>query len=130
LNAWCAARIHRFLSAAGLDLSAGARHSLAAIRRQLRLRPRLERMLAFFLRTLEEEAWVRLEAEALTVLSSPDEIADPSALSRQALARFPALRPILSLAESCAAQYGPALSGDVEAVGVLFGADRGAGTIE
>ncbi|HSF41609.1 MAG TPA: amino acid adenylation domain-containing protein [Thermoanaerobaculia bacterium] len=130
LDAWCAARIHRFLAESGLDVSRGARHRVADVRRHLRLQPKLDRLLDFMLRTLAEDGWARCEEDAVVFVRAPEEVPDPGALAREALERFPALRPMIATAERCAAQYGPALSGDVEAVGVLFGGSEEEGTAE
>jgi polyketide synthase PksJ len=129
LDAWCAARIHRFLAGSGLDVSRGARHRIADIRRHLRLQPELDRLLDFMLRTQVEDGWARFEEDAIVFLRAPEEVPDADLLAREAVARFPALRPMIATAERCAARYGPALSGEVEAVGVLFGggAEEGKG---
>ena len=116
LDAFCSARLLRFLIEAGIEVRRGA-----PLRREdLRLLPKFHRFFDFLLETLAEDGWVRREGDTAVFQVDAAGAPDPAALAREAALRHPFLRSLFERVERCAAGYGPALSGDGEALQYLF----------
>jgi amino acid adenylation domain-containing protein len=122
LDAFCSARLLQFLSAGGIATTGDARFSRDEICERLRILPKFRKFVDFMVSTLADDGYARLDGDTVIFSGTPGTAADPEMLAREAASQHPRLRSILRLVERCAAQYGPALAGDVEAVGVLFSA--------
>ncbi|HKV13052.1 MAG TPA: SDR family NAD(P)-dependent oxidoreductase, partial [Thermoanaerobaculia bacterium] len=128
LDAFTSARLLRFLVESGIEVRRGARLDRQELQTALRLLPKFHRFLDFLLDVLAEDGWVRQDGDAVVFAIDAAEAPDPTVLAREAAARHPVLWPILERVEQCAAGYGPALSGEDEALSVLF-SDGGGGEL-
>jgi acyl transferase domain-containing protein/acyl carrier protein/NAD(P)-dependent dehydrogenase (short-subunit alcohol dehydrogenase family) len=120
LDAFCAARLLRFFAASGIETAGGARHGRDEICERLRVLPKFRKFVDFMVETLAADGLARLDGDAVVFPGAPGAAPDPEALAGAAATRHPRLRSVLRVVDRCAARYGPALSGEVEAVGVLF----------
>lgn len=84
----------------------------------MRILPAFVKFLDFFLQVLHEDGVVRCEGDRVEVLRGPEqvELLDSAAAN----AELPGFEPTISFIEHCVRNFPAALSGDVDAVGVLF----------
>ncbi|HEY3919587.1 MAG TPA: beta-ketoacyl synthase N-terminal-like domain-containing protein [Stellaceae bacterium] len=113
-RALCAALVLDYLRGAGRDLPS----SLRALSQRLRLQPKFERFLDLMLDIVAHAGALRRDGDRLdfSVPTPPDS----RRLKDELVADFPGFRPLIDLVERCARQYGAALSGEIEAISVLF----------
>ncbi len=119
LDRLCAGHVHRFLAAA-VELVPGASHGRKALRRRLRIVPRYRRFFELFLRLLEEDGVLRLEGETVRFLEGAAEDAEIRRLERQIRRQAPGFDALLRLLRRCAESYSRTLTGEIEAVEVLY----------
>nr|QEO74258.1 condensation domain-containing protein [uncultured bacterium] len=119
LDRLCLLYIARFLQQSGISLQPGQRHDREQIRSRLRLLPKFEKFLSFFLRVLTEDGILSEENGSLLVRQAlPAEMAEEA--SRELHRRFPDLARVDDLLRHCVQHFGPALRGDIEALSVLY----------
>ncbi|MGC4969132.1 condensation domain-containing protein [Streptomyces globisporus] len=118
LNRLCGGFVYDTLAAAGVDLTVGRVHRRAEIADRMRILPQFEKFLDFFLEVLHEDGIIRRDADRVEVLASR---ASADFLdTRTALERLPGFDDTILFLEHCVRRYPAALSGDIDAVGVLF----------
>jgi len=120
LDALCAGYALDYLAKNGGGLARGERRSRRALREALGILPKFHRFYDYLLHILEEDGVIRCLGDELTVLHGPEDLGDPHDLQARLVERFPEFEGLLSLVAHCAASYGPALRGEIEAVGVLY----------
>ncbi|MFF1904869.1 condensation domain-containing protein [Kitasatospora sp. NPDC058218] len=118
LNRLCGSHVYRTLRDAGVDLRAGVVHRRAEIAERMRLRPAFRRFLDFFLRVLHEDGVVRCTDDRVEILLGPEQVELFD--SEWAATQLPGFEPTLSFLDHCVRNFPAALSGDADAVGVLF----------
>ncbi|GAA2264412.1 hypothetical protein GCM10010430_56340 [Kitasatospora cystarginea] len=118
LNRLCGSHVYRTLAAAGVDLGEGRVHRRAEIAARMRLLPEFEKFLDFFLEVLHQDGIIRREGDRIEVVVGPErvELTDSAA----ARAQLPGFEATISFLDHCVSHFPAALSGDVDAVGVLF----------
>ncbi|MFA5910704.1 MAG: beta-ketoacyl synthase N-terminal-like domain-containing protein [Vicinamibacterales bacterium] len=126
-NALSAAYALDYLQGRGVLTSVGERVSRPRIHAACEVLPQFRRLVDHLLITLEQEGFVRVDADEVVVLKA----AAPRPAAAQladACAAYPGLAPTFELLQTCVASYPDALSGRVPAVSVLF-PDGGRGRI-
>jgi acyl transferase domain-containing protein len=116
LDRLCTAHVIEYFAAAGIALTGEL--DVVDLRRRLRLLPKFDPFLDFMLDVLAADGVVTRDGDRLV---GHGRAWPPARGLRAALtARVPACAPLLDALAHCAAHYGAALSGDAEAIGVLF----------
>ncbi|WP_053760738.1 type I polyketide synthase [Streptomyces sp. AS58] len=118
LNRLCGSHVYRTLRDSGVDLRAGVVHRRAEIAERMRILPAFTKFLDFFLQVLHEDGVVRCEEDRVEVLRGPEqvELFDSAAANAQ----LPGFEPTIAFIDHCVRNFPAALSGAVDAVGVLF----------
>lgn len=120
LNALCASYTMSYLAENGGGLARGDRRSRRELREALGVLPKFHRFYDYMLTILEEDGAVRCQGDELIFLRGPEDLGDPRRLHADLTDRFPGFAGLFDMLAHCAAGYGPALRGDIEAVGVLY----------
>jgi len=126
-TALSAAYALEYLQGRGVLTRQGEQLTRAQIHAACDVLPQFSRLVDHLLTTLEQERFVRIEGDAVTVLM----VAPPRPAAVQladASAAYPGLAPTFELLQACVSNYPDALSGRVSAVSVLF-PDGGRGRI-
>ena len=116
----CALYIGQYLRQGGIDLQQGRRYSRDQIRSQLRIRSEFDKFLSFFLRVLSEEGLLAEEDGCVVVKEEPWPVEAAEDASREARLRLPDFAALDDLLRHCVRHYGPALSGEIETLSVLY----------
>jgi len=126
-TALSAAYALEYLQGRGVLTREGERVSRAQIHAACEVLPQFSRLVDHLLTTLEQEGFIGIDGDSVTVIRSvPPRPA--SVQLAEACAAYPGLAPTFELLQSCVANYPDALSGRVSAVSVLF-PDGGRGRI-
>jgi acyl transferase domain-containing protein/NADPH:quinone reductase-like Zn-dependent oxidoreductase/SAM-dependent methyltransferase/acyl carrier protein len=119
LHAFCSGLIVRYFRRQGVALAKGEVLSRQALRERLKVRPPFERFVSFMLAALAQDGAIAARGDEIEVL---DELS-PDVLERargDLLAAHPDFRGLVRLLDHCAGLYGPALSGEVASISVLY----------
>jgi acyl transferase domain-containing protein/acyl carrier protein len=118
LNHLCTQQILGYLQERGISTAPGMRYCTDGLLRQLGVIPQYEKFVHFFLRVLAEDGILQQDGDEITFGPSP--LPDWRQTSRQLQQRYPGFAPTISLLHHCADHFSRALSGEMEAVRVLF----------
>jgi acyl transferase domain-containing protein/NADPH:quinone reductase-like Zn-dependent oxidoreductase/SAM-dependent methyltransferase len=119
LRAFCAGLIGNYFGARGVALAKGSVLRREELFDRLKVVPPFERFVSFLLGALAEDGVLVLRDAQIEILQElgPDQ-ADRA--REDLLAAYPELRGLVSLLDRCASQYGPALSGEIASISVLY----------
>ncbi len=121
LDALCASHIYGYLTANGtMDAEKGRKYSREGLKKKLRILPKFEKFYGFFLQILSDDAIIRVEGDTIEFLKSRDEVINPDTLKRRAEERYPEFKAMFGAFDHFVPYYRAALSGEIEAVSVLF----------
>ncbi len=126
-TALSAAYALEYLQGRGVLTRVDEQVSRAQVHAACEVLPQFSRLVDHLLTTLEQERFVRIDGDVVTVLKTAPASPADAQLSA-ACAAYPGLAPTFELLEACVANYPDALSGRVSAVSVLF-PDGGRGRI-
>jgi acyl transferase domain-containing protein/2-polyprenyl-3-methyl-5-hydroxy-6-metoxy-1,4-benzoquinol methylase/acyl carrier protein len=116
----CTLYLYRYFRNSGLDMGRGTAHTKVQIREHLGVLEKFHKLFTYFLKVLEEDDIISLEADTVTFLVDPEDIPPPDQSLLAIQQKFPAFGPMFEVMEHCMEHYRAALNGDIEAVGVLF----------
>ncbi|WP_375770491.1 amino acid adenylation domain-containing protein [Archangium gephyra] len=120
LHALCTSHLVHYLQMSGLELRPGARHSRESLLSRLRIRPAFSRLFDAMAASLVEDGVLKLEGNEVVVLRDVAALPTPSS-ARQALEpRFPQFTGMFDFVEHCLRSYPRSLTGELEAIGVLY----------
>ena len=94
--------------------------SVERLRAQLRILPKFERFLQFFIGLLEAEGVLERNGGELRFISDGERLATAEEQAVQIEAAYPQTAALLGLIAYCADHYGAALSGEMAAIEVLY----------
>ncbi|WP_437282989.1 beta-ketoacyl synthase N-terminal-like domain-containing protein [Sorangium sp. So ce375] len=120
LDALCAAHVGAWLRARGVDVRAGANHEREALAARVGVVPKLRRLHDAMIRMLAEDGIVSIEGASIRFLRDAGALLDTAAESRALAARYPELAGLFELLDHCVRHYPEALTGEIEAIGVLY----------
>ncbi len=119
LDAACTSYIVSAFRALGVPLTTGQRLTAAAAARTMGVKPAHRRLFGRLLQILEEDGVLRREGDGWAVTATPGH-ADPAALVRSLLDRFPSCSAEINLTAACAPSLAQVLTGRVDPLQVLF----------
>jgi acyl transferase domain-containing protein/acyl carrier protein len=120
LDQLCASYTHGYFEGGGIDVGKGRSYTRDELKRRLRILPKFKKFFEFFIRVLQEDSIVKTENDTIVFVNDPLTIPPPGPLSREIESKFPDASPITRLLAYCVQHYGKALSGDIEALRVLY----------
>ncbi|MSP59688.1 MAG: acyltransferase domain-containing protein [Myxococcales bacterium] len=120
LETLCAAYLHRYFVAVGVDLRPGATHPRDALRARLGILPKFHRLHDAHLAILVEAGLLRLTSEEVQVRADARALPAPEALLSHLRANYPQFGGLVRFLTHCAPTFADALSGKVEAISVLY----------
>ncbi|WP_437840118.1 beta-ketoacyl synthase N-terminal-like domain-containing protein [Sorangium sp. So ce1153] len=120
IDALCASHVVRYLRDSGVDLREGAAVRRGELLARLGVLPKFERLHAAMLRILAEDGLIRQERDEIRFTGRAAEVPAPAALRADLEVRYPGFTGIYRFLEHCATSYPDALTGRIEAIGVLF----------
>jgi acyl transferase domain-containing protein/SAM-dependent methyltransferase len=123
LDRLCAAYALAFLERSGVDLRGGSRVNRRALAASCRVLPGFERLFDSMLGALEGNGVLTIEETSVRFSGRHDRL-NAGEIRRDAVARYPQLSPVFELLDQCAGQFDRALTGEVPAIGLLFGAEH------
>jgi acyl transferase domain-containing protein/acyl carrier protein/SAM-dependent methyltransferase len=119
VDALCGSYVYRYF-AQNIDATPGARYTREELKRKLRILPKFDKFYAYLLHVLIEDGVVTAENDTISFRRQPEAIPQPEQLKAELDRRYPGATDSFWALEHCARHYGAALSGDVEAVSVLY----------
>lgn len=128
LNRFCARSVLDYLATA-LEIRDQDTHLLADLQEQLRILPDFEKFFRFMLKILRDDGWIKLQDTTLQFCIDPLTIPTAEEIRETILESVPELAASLEYLSNCVSQYPQALSGDIEAISVLYPEGRGADMI-
>ena len=120
LNQLCSSYIYDYFRAAGITLDRNKSYDADELKTRLGVLPKFEKFYLFMLRVLAEDQIIRLEDGRVYVLKNSDEVESSEKLHGELESQYPAFKGLLKLLQHCASNYHEALSGKIEAIGVLY----------
>jgi acyl transferase domain-containing protein/acyl carrier protein len=109
-----------YLETGGIRAAKGEVYSRDRMRERLGILPKFDKLYDYLVWMLVEEGIVELDGREITFLKDKEEIGDASALGRALDTRYPGFREEFDYLEYCVGHYAQALSGQVEAISVLY----------
>ncbi|MCP5108987.1 MAG: amino acid adenylation domain-containing protein, partial [bacterium] len=103
-----------------VDVEAGKTYGLTELREQLKVMPKFNKFYDFFINALVEDNIAGIKDDKIEFLERVSQFGDHAALKEDAEKRFPGFKGSLKLLEYCRRHYSQALSGEMEAISVLF----------
>lgn len=116
----CSLYICRFFGESGLDMTKGQRYSHTDLIHHFAIQDKFVKLFNYILKVLVQDHIIARHDDQITFLKNPIDADDPRPLHNELIAQFPDFKPIFDVFEHCMKDYAKALSGEIEAVGVLF----------
>jgi NAD(P)-dependent dehydrogenase (short-subunit alcohol dehydrogenase family)/acyl carrier protein len=120
LNDLCTSYIYEYFTDNGINTEKGSAYSLKELKQKLRVIARFEKFIDFFTKVLKEEGIICQNGGQIVFIKGPDEIRSTKAILQTGQALYPEIESLVRLLEHCVAHYGKALSGEIQAISVLY----------
>ncbi|MCP5108359.1 MAG: SDR family oxidoreductase, partial [bacterium] len=130
LNDLCSACILDYFKQNGVAADTGSFRTLGDLKKKLRLQEKFNKFLGFFLSILAEDQLITFQNEEITFLKRAAELKDAVALKEEIEAGYPEFKGSLKLLDYCRQNYTRALSGEVEAISILYPGGRSVEVME
>ena len=125
LNQLCAGYICNYFAISNVDIDQGRRYTFADLKNKLRLLPAFDKFYKFFLKVLSEDSVISIDDDTIQFTGATARLKQSDLLKREVRAKYPEFAGLLDLLDHCVSHYSQALSGDIEAIGVLYPDGRG-----
>jgi len=120
LNELCSSYLYDYFAHHINNIETGLRYSRVALKQRLNILPQFGKFYDFMLRVLAEDGLIQLDATQIHFLKSPTAIKNPKQLYSTLEHSYPEFAGVLGFLEHCVSHYSKALSGEIEAIGVLY----------
>jgi amino acid adenylation domain-containing protein len=117
---FCGLLVYDYFKQCNIDMAKGQSCNKADLMERLKILPKFGKFFDFFIRVLEEEGFIGLAGSRVEFLPDPTEVKESRRLRKEAEHRYPAFKGTFRLLQHCASRYPQALSGEIEAISVLF----------
>ncbi|WLQ16682.1 SDR family NAD(P)-dependent oxidoreductase [Hahella aquimaris] len=126
LHGLCSAYLGRFISALWRDhLGEKDAVSVDAFINVCGLDVRFDKFFRWMFAILAQDGLIQLENEQLRLLPALERLPDSAALREEVSQRHPGFAPMLAFLDHCVSHYRPALTGEVDAISVLYPSGQG-----
>ncbi|MDH3716819.1 MAG: aminotransferase class III-fold pyridoxal phosphate-dependent enzyme, partial [Planctomycetota bacterium] len=120
LDQLCASYLCEYFDSRGVDTRPGAVCGQEQLRQALGISPTFGKFFNYMLSILAQDDLIRVEGERITFLPERQSLERPDALDHRLAKQYPEFDGIREMLAHCVRHYGPALSGVIPAVSVLF----------
>jgi thioesterase domain-containing protein/SAM-dependent methyltransferase/acyl carrier protein len=120
LDRFCASSALDFLKREGIDLAVGRHLHPGTLRRDLGVLPAFTKLLDALLAMLVEDGILAADGGELRVTATAGRIEPPAALRERLDTLYPEQHGLVWMVDHCVRHYGPALRGEIPAIGVLY----------
>jgi thioesterase domain-containing protein/NAD(P)-dependent dehydrogenase (short-subunit alcohol dehydrogenase family) len=118
-NELCTSLVLDYL-AGKVDIGRGRSYYRDELKRALAIAPRYEKLFDFLLRSLATDGVIALDGDRIEFLKEKGDLNDAEMLKSELCEEYPQFNAIFELLDRCVTNYDKALSGQVEAMGVLL----------
>jgi acyl transferase domain-containing protein/thioesterase domain-containing protein/SAM-dependent methyltransferase/acyl carrier protein len=119
-NKLCSSYIINYLASNNIDISKGKVYGEQELATASSITTKYKKLFDFMVRTLEEDNIVKRYGGKVEFLVGRDQIEAPSILREKLDEAHPECKGVFDLLQHCVDNYGRALSGEIEAISVLY----------
>ena len=119
-NKLCAAYIYNYFTIAGIEFAEGKQYTFDDIMKCIQVLEKYEKMIRSFLTVLEEENILIFKKDEVTIKKVPGQELYIGNIKSQFSRKYPEYTGLTDLIEYCCQHYQKALSGEINALNVLF----------
>ena len=109
-----------YLSRNHIEVKTGQTYKLEELQSILRIAPKFSKFFAYMIKALCEDGIALLDDGRLEFRKRLEELPKPGPMKQELEALYPDFSGLIGLLDHCAMNYDKALSGDVEAIGILY----------
>jgi len=120
INEFCTCSILDYFRRNSIDIEVGKVYSREDLKKRLKILPEFNKFLDFFIAVLSEDQMIAVEENQLKFLKAAASYKEPTALAKEIEREYPEFRGTIRVVDHCRQHYSDALSGKIEAIGVLF----------
>ena len=120
LNELCTCSILDYFHRNSITVEEGKGHDLEDLRKRLQILPEFYKFFDFFIAVLLEDQMIAVENNKVNFLKAAALYKDPSILAKEIAEKYPEFSGTIRAIDHCRRYYSDALSGKIEAIGVLF----------
>jgi len=102
------------------DMSPGQQTTRTDLLDTFAIQDKFIKLFDYILKVLDQDGVIKRQGDDITFLQDPSQQDDPVSLQDELEEAFPDFKPIFDVFDHCMHDYARALSGEIEAVGVLF----------
>jgi acyl transferase domain-containing protein len=119
VDALCGSYVYRYF-AANIDTTPGTSYTKEQLKQTLRILPKFTKFYEYLLNVLLEDGVVTIAGETITFVKERQTIPAPDRIKAELDRRYPGATASFWALEHCVQHYTEALSGEIEAVSVLY----------
>ena len=119
VNILCAGYIYGYIFK-GITAAKGNTWNMDALKSELKVIPKFEKFFNYMISELEKDGIISVNHGNIALLKDPDEIIKLDSFSEELKKKYPEIKEGLSALDYCLSNYIQALSGEVDAVSVLY----------
>jgi amino acid adenylation domain-containing protein len=120
VNDLCAGFVLNYFKENAIQVEEGKTYDRKQLKEQLRIMPKFDKFFDTFIRILSEDKLIKVAGETIEFLKAAAETGDPLTWIAEAQEQFPQLKGTMELVKYCSKHYSPAISGEIEAISVLY----------
>jgi amino acid adenylation domain-containing protein len=119
-NRLCTSYLCGYLESGNVGLIRGKIYSREELREKLGILPRFGKLYDLIIKFLSEDEILKVEGDTIEILKAKEDIPDQRKLKDEFVRKYPEFSSLLNLLEHCVSNYPKALSGEIEAISVLY----------
>ncbi|MCP5046966.1 MAG: acyltransferase domain-containing protein, partial [bacterium] len=120
INRFCTSTILEYFRENGVDVGIGSRYKIDSLKEMMKILPKFDKFFGFFLTVLADDQMIDISGDGIVFSKHAQEIRLPSHLMKETQEKYPQFKGILKLVAHCKSNYRKALSGEIEAIGVVY----------
>jgi len=120
LDRLCCGYILDYFKKSNVQTTTGSIYNKEDLKKELGISPVYDKFYDFFTRVLKEDRVIDLKGNRLEFLAEAAKVEDPLELAKKAKENYPLFTGTINLLQYCTGHYDKALTGEIDAVGVLF----------
>jgi acyl transferase domain-containing protein/2-polyprenyl-3-methyl-5-hydroxy-6-metoxy-1,4-benzoquinol methylase/aryl carrier-like protein len=124
-NELSAVHICEYFTSQQVNIARNQSYDKEELRSRLGILPKFKKFFDFFIQVLAEDSILEASANQITFLKDQAQLSKSQQLTQEAVQKFPGFRSTLEFLEHCVRHYPAALTGQIEAISVLYPDGRG-----